>query len=102
MRRSLLAGALMLALAGCSEPPESGYVEHKQHAVAYSYVTTYCGAYDAKTGACTVYIPVVNNMPATWELCLRDDKDPQKTGCREVGEIAWNKYQVGDHYPEAR
>lgn len=100
MRR--LALVALLVLAGCSDPPESGYVEHKQHGDAYTYITMQCAAYDPKTFVCTVYVPIVNNMPATWELCLRDDKDPKKTGCREVGEVAWNKYQVGDHYPDPR
>lgn len=104
MRKPVAAVAVLtaLTLAGCSNPPQHGVVEHKQHSSAYTYYTYPCISY-RKDGSCVIHGTQANHMPATWELCLRadpGDTDHDASGCIEVGEIAWNRFDENDHYPD--
>lgn len=99
--------AVLLALAGCSDPPpESGYVTHKQHSDAYSYDTTYCVAHMnvGSVPVCIAYDTVHNHVPASWQLCLKNEDDPKhpQHGCIEVPEDTYGQYREGDHYPDPR
>jgi hypothetical protein len=95
-----LALAAVLLVAGCSNPPVSGKVSHKQHSDAYDYVTMSCVAY-GKYG-CNAWVPIYNHMPASWQVCVdgvdKDGKDA--SGCIEVGEYRYGMYAEGDHYPK--
>lgn len=95
MKLKILFATLILALAGCGDPPETGIVTEKTHKAAYSWVQMVCAAY-GKNGICTVYVPVTHHVPESWGLCLRNQDE---VGCREVPEGTWNQYQVGEMYP---
>lgn len=107
MRRAFAVLAGVLMLPGCSHPPTSGEVDHKQHADAYTYTTTSCtSSITVGTGAyrhsmCVAYATHTWHRPAVWELCLinRDDKTRDPKGCREVTEAEWGSYHEGDYYP---
>lgn len=120
LTRAALVAALGAALAGCSNPPMSGTVEHKQHSDAYTYVTHPCIGWtmdrytstDAKgrvssysSTRCIAWGTTVNHMPATWGICLKadpGDTEHDAEGCHDVSEATWHRYNEGDHYPDAR
>jgi hypothetical protein len=101
-----VAFMLSLLLMACSDPPTSGYVTHKQHSDAYTYTTTSCVSYITvgTVTMCASYQTNVWTVPASWELCLRNNDDPKniQSGCLEVGESTWHKYQEGQHFPDNR
>jgi hypothetical protein len=102
LRTTCFLAAALVALAGCSDPPESGYVLNKGHEAAYDWVQMICGAY-GKYG-CTVYVPIVQHEPEHWTLCLVDDKGSKSGTCRnrEVDAATWRQYATGQHYPDPR
>ncbi|HEY6074340.1 MAG TPA: hypothetical protein VIV15_13365, partial [Anaerolineales bacterium] len=92
--RTLIAGtALALTLVACSAPDHGTVVEKKYHE-SYNWMQMVCAAY-GQNGICTVYVPVEHHVPERWELCLRDGDDE---GCREVDQVTYHKYNVGDYY----
>ncbi len=102
MRRLLTAVAVLaLALTGCGDPPESGYVLQKEYSAPYSWTTLNCASYN-KNGLCTAYIPVTYNEPAHWRLLLVDDNKQDFQGWRDVDETTYHRYGIGDHYPDPR
>lgn len=100
VHKRLLTMMTVLALTGCADPPVDGVVAHKQHSDAYDYVTMVCGAYDSKTFACTVWIPISNHMPASWQLCVQgvDKNGKDAEGCIEVAQQTYDRYSEGSHY----
>jgi hypothetical protein len=103
MNRRLVIGALtaLALLAGCSDPPESGYIYQKQYSAPYDWVQMVCAGYD-KNGLCTMNVPIMQHEPAHWRLCLVDDKKADLKGCREVDPHTFDRYERGNHYPDPR
>jgi len=102
-RRWAVALLAALALAGCADPPESGYIYAKEASPGYYTTDSVCVAYDPKTGGCTNSVPMQQWHPPTWALCLEADnpgKDGKKArGCRDVAQETYDRYTVGDHFP---
>ena len=104
-RTTVALGFAALALAGCKHNPTSGtvYGMHVNPAHTYTYVTSYCAAYN-KYG-CTVHIPVVHNqyVPERWEICISADpgadSNTKPSGCLDVDPQTYARFTVGDHYP---
>jgi hypothetical protein len=90
----LVASLLTLILWGCSAP-ESGTVVNKKYHEPYEWVGSQCYVYN-KNGVCTLTMPVVHHISESWELCLRNGEDE---GCRNVDQITWHEYKIGDEYP---
>lgn len=103
MKAKIIGVLVLLAalLAGCESPPESGYIIDMRYYPAYSDVTMTCMMYDPKSFVCTMYMPVTNQHPEHWEICLKDDTS-DKTGCRDVDQFTYHQYHLGNHYPDAR
>lgn len=105
---ALALGAIVvgmaIALAGCSNPPQTGRVTARNFYQPYTWYEQMCVARD-KYGSCTVSMPLRHDEPARYELCLRadaGDTSHDKTGCFDVDPQMFAGYQVGDHYPDAR
>lgn len=94
----VVAAMAVAALAGCSEPPKQGVVYDTEHTAAYSWWNTSCSAYWSN-GTCMVYSGYWVNEPAHWRLCLMDKKNDLK-GCREVDQVTFREYRIGDYYPK--
>lgn len=77
-----------------------GVVEHKQHSDAYDYVTMVCSGYSS-SGSCTVWVPIFNHMPASWQVCVKgvDKNGKDAEGCIEIPEAEYAKYSEGSRYP---
>jgi hypothetical protein len=101
-RIGLVAAATLLALAGCSDPPTSGTVTHKQYSAAYDYITYMCITYGQY--GCTSYMPIFNHMPASYQICVdgTDKHGKQASGCIEMDPASYATYREGDHYPKDR
>lgn len=101
MKRALVLVAALLTLAACSDPPVEGRVTHKQHSDAYDYVTMICAGYSTQ-GACTVWVPIFNHMPASWQLCIDgvDKNNKKASGCIEVPQETYSRYSEGSDYPK--
>lgn len=121
-----VAGLTLLGAAACSEPPSSGTVYKRPHAMAAYWYSTDCGQYvtvirfrtvtlyDARGRAsgsrtdsytehhCVMWVQTAHPTPPSWELCLRADDDPKYTGCFSVPEGTWARYEIGSHYPDPR
>lgn len=99
MKRAMVLAVAVLALAGCSDPPVEGRVSHKQHSDAYDYTTMICAAYGQY--GCTVWVPVFNHMPASWQLCIDgvDKNNNKASGCIEVTQETYGRYSEGSAYP---
>lgn len=93
--RRLLAGAVLLTLLGACSAPESGTVYQKKYSAAWSYWDSTCMSYD-KNGLCTLKMPIEHRVPESWQLCLRLRDE---SGCRDVDQITYHKYEVGQEYP---
>lgn len=99
MKRLTVACLAALLLASCSDPPHHGTVDRKDHRASYTWFQYYCAAYDSKFN-CRVQSVVPITEPEHWYLCLRDSStSPPGTGCRDVGETAFNRYHIGDYFP---
>lgn len=94
MKKMLALASVLIALVGCSAP-ERGTVYEKKYSAAWSYWDSQCMVY-GKSGLCTMRMPVQHTIPESWQLCLRD-RDEQ--GCRDVDQITWHQYEVGQEYP---
>lgn len=126
MKKFMMAAGLALTVAACSSPPESGTVYKRPYSPVGYWYSSECGqyvtvtrfrtvtTYDARgrsNGArtdsyterqCVMWLQVAHPTPPSWSLCLRDDKDSKRTGCFDVPESTWQRYEVGSHYPDAR
>jgi hypothetical protein len=111
--------AVVLAVSGCSKPPVTGTVTHRQHSDSYTYVTNPCVAWATryyttrvKSGNtyvtstrssqyCVAHVTHFNTMPATWGLCLKgtDEDGKEASGCFDVDSGTWSRYPEGVHYP---
>lgn len=83
----------LLALTSCA--PDSGKVYGKWHYPEDWYVTMQCAGFNAKTGTCSVYMPVTNYIPERWSLGIDNGED---RGEKDVSEAEYNKYNYGDWY----
>ena len=127
MKKALIviaAGLLLGGVAACSSPPTSGTVYQKPYAGPGWWYSTDCGMYGSVTRTrstaytsggrtyyrsetytdhpCVMWVQHAHPTPPSWELCLRDDADSKHTGCFDVPEATWNRYEVGGHYPDPR
>jgi hypothetical protein len=100
----LVSLVAILALAGCDSPPAAGTVYNKQYSASYTwiqYVNGGCNVWtkSGNTQICVSYqqIPIVQTEPDHWRLCLKAADG--KKGCREVDELEYSQYNVGDQYP---
>lgn len=94
MKKLALLAFAVLLLFGCSAP-QSGTVVDKKYYEPYDWVGTQCYVHNSK-GVCTLTMPVVHHVSASWRLCLRNGEDE---GCRSVDERTWHEYEIGDEYP---
>lgn len=105
MRKApLVILAAALALTACGGP-ERGVVQDKSYRAAYTtwttpYYSTFCSAYNTKTGACTsrtrVFHPSVPvHHPASWSMRIRNGEDE---GWRSVPSRVWESCVVGQWY----
>lgn len=96
--------ALALALIGaCSNPPSQGTVTSKKFTPSYTWTELVCVSY-GKYG-CQMYMPFPHTEPDAWTICLRRDAGDTKhdaTGCWDTDPGTYQRYGVGDHYPDAR
>lgn len=105
-RLALLLVAFLLVACG-SEAPAQGYVRDKHFEPEHQeYRGQRCVSYNAK-GACTVSIPDYVTVDDTWTLYLENchvDQGKQKCdrGWREVDHATYDRFQVGQHYPDPR
>lgn len=104
MKRMLVALVAVVVLTGCSSPPASGTVYNKQYDASYTWTMYTNGACiswvgSGNTQTCAAYqqIPIPMTEPQHWRLCLKADDG--KKGCRDVGELEYSQYAIGDHYP---
>jgi len=104
-KRALAAHAALLAalaLAGCGSDIDSGYVTKKIYEREWveTQYDRVCTAYGTN-GMCKTWInmPRTINHPPQWRLDL---KQGDKTGYVYVAQLTFDRYQVGDHYPEPR
>lgn len=93
--KKIITVITLLALTACGAP-DHGVIYKKNYSAPWSYTTTECVLYDGKTGQCKVKMPVYHSVPASWELCIElgDDR-----GCREVDQVDYHRYEVGQEYP---
>lgn len=129
-RRAALLAMILVALAACGTdpPPDSGYVRERRFVPAHwedGYRTEYrtevrCGptiGYDGKTThTCRtesvphqVYEAQHEWHPDRWSLLLEDCAPPDedgkrkcRRGWRSVTEAEYDRYAVGNHYPDPR
>lgn len=112
-----LALIVAFCVAGCEDPPSTGYITKMPYEGESYWYSTHCGMYHtvtsttmvkrgnsyvASTSTSQVCIMTVQDRhvnPPKWEICLRADDDPKHKGCFEVPRDLYNKYQVGTHYP---
>jgi hypothetical protein len=117
-----VAAGLALGLAACSSPPTSGTVYKRPWQSAGFWYSTDCAAYhtvtktrvrtsyDGKSSRvetyaetnCILWVQHAHPTPPSWSLCLRADDDPKHTGCLDVPESTWSRYEIGSHYPDPR
>jgi hypothetical protein len=126
-----LAAAIVAALilVGCGDPPpDSGYVREKRFTPAHwedGYRTVYVPTFECHTVTDSgydgrisyrqvcgtemqpryVYEPEYEWVGDRWFLRLEncdDGHDKCKRGWRAVDHAAYDRYDVGDHYPDAR
>jgi len=129
-RRTALIAATLAAgitLAGCAKPVQSGYVVEKQYvpsrdwidmmpnyyrtcvSIPYTYTTgsgtnrrTVYTSRQSCTSRLIGYIPIHRHEDRYFRLDLRDDRDTNRTGWRDVTEQEYGRYEVGAHYPDPR
>jgi uncharacterized protein YceK len=92
-KKALAMLAAVMLLAGCSSISEGTIVE-KKHSDAYYYPVTYCMIYNSK-GACSAFATRMDYMPESWWF---DIEKGDQTGWVYVGELTFDKYNVGDYY----
>ena len=117
-RISALAVAVALLVA-CGKAPDQGYVRQKNFEPAHNESRTR-QVYDGET--CTQSPPIGKMpgsrnctpvyhtewyeefVPAKWELKLEDCKKPDdcESGWKPVDETTYNRYEVGQHYPNPK
>jgi hypothetical protein len=105
---ALFVGVVLVAfglavLFGCSHPPNVGTVTSKRFTPSYTWYDQVCVSY-GKYG-CQMYMPFPVTEPDAWTLCLRrdaGDTEHDATGCWDTDPATYRRYQVGDHYPDAR
>jgi len=102
--KSLFVVALSAALlVACGKAVTSGTVTSKNYQPPDTVYEDICVSYDRK-GNCAAHTVIPRTQSAVWELCLRDDT-PKKgvlqptTGCVEVSQADFERYEVGQHYP---
>lgn len=104
MKRKLaLAAATVVAITACGHPPTTGVVTSKHFTASYTWYEQVCVSY-GKYG-CQAYMPFPHTEPDQYQLCLhRDAQDTTHdvTGCWDTDPQTYARYQVGDHYPDAR
>lgn len=88
---ALTLGAIVLAGITACGSPDHGIVHDKRHEDAYVYTTQLCTSY-GKYG-CTVWIPQLHHVPASWAL---DVYNGDEHGWREVSQQLYDATQVGD------
>lgn len=100
-----VAFASVVLTAGCSSPPESGYVErlHFYDRWVQVHYDTSCAMYNSKS-QCMFYTTHVwyEEWPPRWCLYIRDDKDQKHKGDVCVDPTTYAKFSVGMHYPDPR
>lgn len=99
-RLACIGFACIIVLCSCVT---SGVIINKQYDPGYTYITIDCVLTQAN-GTCIVYAPTTHDVPDSWSLLLRDDKqdrpvDKQDTGWVNVTQDDFDKYHLGDHYP---
>lgn len=102
--RGILFAALLLALSGCDDNSiKTGPVVEKKYHGAYYWYSSDCVSYDSKMN-CTVYIQTPHYQPEQFELCLsgQDYNKSEKRNCIDVPPDSYQKYEVGQHYPDPR
>jgi hypothetical protein len=102
----LIAVVIVIALVyvtGCSKPPVSGTIEHKQYSSSVTYYTYPCMAYDSKM-RCIMYGLQRNYIPPSWQICVHGPDEDGKivTGCFDVDPGQFNRVREGDSWPEKR
>lgn len=105
MKSALAAHAALLALlaAGCGSDIDTGYVTQKVYEPQWTETqyTNICLARNPKTQACTnnIRTPHYITHPPEWRLNL---KEADKKGYAYVAQETFDRYRVGDHYPDPR
>lgn len=101
MRRAALAGAVLLALAGCGGVSE-GRVVAKDHIPEHTWIymqpiyTTSCsGNPPVCTQRLVSYVPITMTDPECWRLTLRNGDDH---GDVCVDEATWRGAAPNDYY----
>ena len=99
----LAAAVLTLGAAmACEKTMESGYITKKVYEKAWTETqyTQTCGSYGAN-GVCSTWIQIPHTIyhPEEWKFELKEGKE---TGVAYVPAATWDRYQVGQHYPDAR
>lgn len=115
-------------LAACSDPPpQSGYVVEKQYddpdtwiynqpiyneqcrPVTQTTSSTVNGQTTTRTyttmqcrSVFSHYVPIPMHDGPHWHLKIRDDKDPKHVGRISVSQTDFDRYAVGDHWPNPR
>lgn len=92
-----------LALAGCGSDIDTGYITKKVYEPQWveTQYTDVCTSRDPKTGSCTnsMRMPHLITHPAEWRLNL---KEGNKTGYAYVAQETYDRYLIGQHYPDPR
>lgn len=100
MKRLIISLAILLSVGACGgDPPKSGEVVNKEYDAAYTYYNNTCVSYN-KYG-CQMYIPIPTNEPPHWKLKIKDDANSKERWIEVLPE-QYNKYSIGDHWPELR
>lgn len=93
MKKFLPALALLaITLTACS-PIKSGTIIEKDYDPPYESTYMMCGMYDSK-GLCTVWIPMTNYHPESYNLKLQEGED---TGWRSVSKETYDSYATGSY-----
>lgn len=89
---------LCALLLGCEQPLSGTITDKRYHA---PYTETRFHYVDA--GDVQIPIPYSVNHPARWTITINGTISDGKTRRRvfEVGELTWNKFNIGDTYPPA-
>lgn len=99
MKKIIAVIACAATLSACAGPKEGVVVDrdHDDAWQSWNSGTQQCSG-TGTSRSCWTTPGFWTYHDASWELRLNDGKGEE--GWREVGEIAYNKCLVGDHYPE--
>jgi hypothetical protein len=93
--KALVALLAVLLLTACGGWEGKGVITEKTHSAPYSWTQMICASFNAQ-GVCTVWVPVIHQVPEAWGFKVRDRGGDIHDV--EADKKTWDAAKPGDKY----